>query len=1028
MNAKEKISLLQRKAELLYRGEHVDWFCMFDPPSDPRKIVRDPWWPRFDHTTAAQGRKNAKNWYYAEIVFPEKKAGVPLAGQEAWLFINGWMPFTLWLDGKQMYRESRPWFATGPIADPLPVPVVPGARRQLVICIEPTELPGERISLAAELRMAPCVKISVELNAAATQLECAAAVAESAAERRLVEKAAARIDGAALEDERWERTIASIAEAEKILSPLSPRVKALKIHIVGHSHIDMDWMWTWEDTVNCIRRDMKAAVELMDEFPDLTFTHSQIPTYRLVMEKDPEVFRRIVGLIKQGRWENAAGTWVEGDLNMADGESIARHMLYAADWSRRHLGSNATVLWEPDTFGHPGNMPQLARLGEFDCYFHMRCGPDKINLTHMRNWVGDDGTGITAYSGYYQHSLRPGEFFNCGVLDFLKSGRRNALCAWGLGDHGGGMSRWQINILNQYRRKPLIPTMVFSTMRGLHEAVRREKPALPSNKGQTYSLFEGCFTTHASIKKYNRACEGALLSAEAMAAMAGINANNELRDAWTNALFNHFHDIMDGAAVHDSYINAHARAESALRAAVKVTRAAAGKLAGRGFGAGLGMAVFNQLGFERAEPVRALLPGNAAVLVDDAGRVLPAQKMGRETVFIAANMPPFSGRYYRAIDGAPGQAAFPEVAVDEEKEYFRVETGTAVVKIAKCSGVIGSYFDKRLGMELVSYGIPIPLTQTPSTHAELGLNVFQLINEAPNQMTAWLINDELAHENLMRGARVSLLERGPVFARFKVEHKFRGSAIEEHIVFYRDFPRVDFDAAIDWREKGDNNTFVPQLKVSFAARIGAARLRTEGPFAVREIPADGIEMPTQKWADISGDECGLAVYNDSKYGIDALGPRLRLTLLRSPYYPDPDPDTGRHEVRFAFEPHAPQTPAAELIRKAMSFNSAPVCARAAAKPARLDALRLAMTGADSVVCTALRRAEHSNELLLRLFETSGKPCRVVVGLGRGLASARLVNFLENPIGRAVRLKAGRALVAFRPFEVKTLLVRVKSKR
>jgi alpha-mannosidase len=294
-------------------------------------------------------------------------------------------------------------------------------------------------------------------------------------------------------------------------------------------------------------------------------------------------------------------------------------------------------------------------------------------------------------------------------------------------------------------------------------------------------------------------------------------------------------------------------------------------------------------------------------------------------------------------------------------------------------------------------------------------------------MTAWLINDILKEENLLRGAHVRLLETGPVFARFRVVHKFRSSRIEEDILYYRDFPRVDFEARIDWREKGNEQIGVPQLKVSFGAGMTAARAKTEGPFSVREIPADGMEMPTQNWADVSGDEFGFLLCNDSKFGLDVLGPRLRMTLLRNPYNPDPETDNGKHVVRFAFEPHAPRISHAALIRKGMSFNRPPlaVVTRGTAQPAEPQ---LILKGSDSVVCTALRRAEHSSRLLVRLFETSGKPCRATVSLGKGIASAAEVNFLENPTGEKPKLAHGRATVFFHPFEVKTLLVNFRGWR
>ncbi len=191
-----------------------------------------------------------------------------------------------------------------------------------------------------------------------------------------------------------------------------------------------------------------------------------------------------------------------------------------------------------------------------------------------------------------------------------------------------------------------------------------------------------------------------------------------------------------------------------------------------------------------------------------------------------------------------------------------------------------------------------------------------------------------------------------------------------------------------------------------------------------EIPANGLEMPTQKWADVSGQEFGFTLYNDSKYGTDALGPRLRITLLRNPYAPDPETDNGKHVIRFAFEPHGTKASNASLVRKGMAFNRSMV--PVLTDGARLSqAPQLVIRGSASVLCTAMRRAEHSTGIVLRLFLPEARSCAAIIELGQGISAAREVNFLENPTGNKVQLAGGKIKLTFRPFEVKTLLVTCK---
>jgi len=1032
MNVDEAVELLDRQACALFESFPVHWFYPPREPTRPLAARIAPSWKRLERGDQEKWKKNGRNWFYAEVTFPKKRCGIPLAGGEALCFVDGWHPFTLWVDGKEIWKEEHAWKAVGPIADPFPVRITPGRKHRLVLCVEPTELPGNSISLGIRIVPRVGLELAVDVASVRAELQLAAALARNPAERRITEATAACLDRAAIRAQRWPAVLRSLARMERKLHPFAARAKALTVHVIGHAHLDMDWMWTWHDTVRCIRRDFKAVTTLMDEFPDLTFTHSQVPTYEEARKRDPHVFEKVRARVTEGRWENAAGTWVEGDLNMADGESVARHMLYAKQWTRQHLNSEARALWEPDTFGHPGNMPQLARLGEFDCYFHMRCHPNKGDLltpvdpeveppAPVRDWTGIDGTRLRVLTLSYLGNLFPSSVMD-SVLRCIRAGLKNPYHIWGLGDHGGALSRLHLELLARYRDRPLIPSIRFSTTPDLLAAWRREKPRVPGNRGETYHLFEGCFTTHASTKRDNRRCEGALLTAEALAARAGLDRRDALRAAWLPALFNQFHDILDGASVPDAYVDAHRRARRSLRAAQRVTSESLAVLA-RPAERGKYLTLINPLGFARTEPIRAVLPPGTACLKDAEGNVVPVQKLGREHVFVADGIPAFGSKTYRLCRALPAGCRFPDVTVRKEErfEFFHVETPTATVKLSRASGAIGSYFDKRRKREWVSCGYPIPLAHLPATQMETALNVFQIRDESPQGMAAWIIDNVFREESLLKGARVSFLGAGPVFARFRVEHAFRSSRIREDMLFYRDYDRVDFEARIDWREKGSPESGIPQLKVSFGTNLSAARARTEGPFVVREIPASGVEMPTQKWADLSGAGAGFTLLNDSKYGMDALGSRLRITLLRNAYSPDPESDNGIHRVRFAFQPHDGKRHNGERVRAGMAYNRPPV-ATVTNRPGELGGL-FEMEGSADVVITALRRAEYSDALLVRLFNTGDHSSRIRIRLPKGTRSVREVNFLEHPTAAARRPASGRVPLTFRPFEVKTLQVR-----
>jgi alpha-mannosidase len=707
---------------------------------------------------------------------------------------------------------------------------------------------------------------------------------------------------------------------------------------------------------------------------------------------------------------------------MADGESIARHMLYAKDWTQQNLDNKSMVLWETDTFGHPGNMPQLAKLGEFDIYFHLRNNPGKENNWPIWKWTGIDGTPITCYSMGYGGGLGPDQIMY-RTLEAAKFGFKNCFHMWGMGDHGGALSRHELLVLSWYIHKPVFPTVKFSTMKQLNEVVKQENAKLPGYKGHTYNSFEGCFTTHSSIKQYNRKCETALLTAESLSALAGINRNDVLRNAWTPILFSHFHDIFDGAAVHRSYIDAHDRAEKTLKTARKVISETAGLLTKKNK-SGKTLVLLNGLSFNRTEPVRVKLPANTKCLTDSTGKIIPVQKFTNEFVFIAENVPALSKKTYKILTAIPKGKEIKPIAVIDQGDHectYKFETNHYFAKFNKKSGTISSLIDKSNNKEFVGYGTPKIYTCANTTRNDLALNTYQIIDESPNGMAAWLIGDILKEENLLGNSKVTLVNAGTVFAWFKVETKFRSSTINQDVLFYNNHSRIDFDTKIDWHEKGDAKVGVPQLKVSFGTTIKAPVARYEGPFIVEQRAADGQEFPTQKWVNITGTDAGLTVYNDSKYGWDALGSRVRMTLLRNPYVPDPETDNGTHYFRYGIETHSKPLSNAILSERGMSFNR-PLVPVIASDLVKEHKPMLIIDKPGSVICTSLRMAEHSNKLMLRFFEPNGKPVKTTVSFNTGIKSALEVNFLENPVGGKVTLNHGKLILTFRPYEVKTLLI------
>ena len=876
---------------------------------------------------------------------PADVQGIPLAGQTLEATLTSLYSAELRHNGKVVFAEEGVPVAAGPALFSLISSLRAGDNGELEMKVR---VPDQQMTTWLNLRLTtPSIRARFEqIDVAWAQLALADALAATPAEKQVVANAAALvpekllpIDGNAVD--------APLKRMADALAPLSSKAAAITIHLIGHSHIDMNWLWTWPDTLQVIKRDFRNVLNLMDEYPELTFSHSQAATYEVIRQEEPKLFARLLERIKAGRWEPISMTWVEGDVNMASGEAHVRQLLEGVRYTREVLGCEPTTLHEPDTFGHAGNLPQLAASAGATRYYHHRANKGQENQWPAYWWEGDDGTrllGISTYS--YNGEIHARDLAQAAIRAH-KFGHPCSLHFHGIGDHGGGPARQNLDALRRFQKLPLMPKSFCSTLAAYTRQLLEAGPSLPVHRGESSTIFEGCYTTHADTKRYNRHGENLLCTADTLAAMANQNHNAELTEAWRKVLFNQFHDILDGSAIHESYVKNGTDFDQAQATANAVCAAAmdaleAGMPAGR-------VAVANPLAWERQDWVTvAGCTGESDVwLIGDHGHVTPGQYTPQGLGFVA-RVPAFGTVSYRIAKDAPGGAAAQKVeaipafapldnrssnmlgAAAKDAPYLRVETPMYRIYIRRDCGILVSFFDKRVGRELVGFGLRRGSDYIDTARPDLALNVFQLLDEHPHGMSAWQYHEVHTEHSLLRGATTTLIESGPARCVLQVEHKVRSSTIKQQIIFYHDLPRVDFIADIDWQELGTSEKGVPDLKAAFTAHLPECEAWFETPFAAVRRPADGQEVPALRWTDVGGDTYGIALLNDSKYGHDALGNRLRITLVRSGYEPDAISDIGRHEIRYSLLPHPGNWRDAGVVRQATAFKTNP-CLRESCK-------------------------------------------------------------------------------------------------
>jgi len=811
-----------------------------------------------------------------------------------------------------------------------------------------------------------------------------------------------------------------IEKTREKLSSISKKAKEFRVHLVAHAHMDMNWLWPWEETLNVIKNTFSTMVNLMDKYSDFHFSQSQAVTYKVVEDHFPKLFEDIKRYVKNGNWDVTASMWVEADLNMAGTEALLRQFLYARRYINEKFGVKPKVCWEPDTFGHIWTLPQILRKFGIKYYYFMRCSKNYPLFW----WEGPDGSRILAFTSVYNNVVTPKNIVDLVINLYERYGLKTSMFVYGVGDHGGGATIEDIEVARKMRKKPTLPELFFSSTQAFFEEVEREiegkSLTIPVINDELQFTFDGCYTTHGDIKRYNRLCESLLVDAEKICIITNTRQKCALKEFWLKMLFNQFHDILDGSGIAEAYIYPKKLAQETLEKVENLINSAIRTLCRKIKFSGdeIPIVVFNTLSWSRTGLVKVkipahLIPKNAIVVSYDGKERYPIQLCGDEIIFVA-NVPPMGYKTYYIVEGKPERSSSLKVCEDTlENEFFKIE-------INKFSGTIRSLYDK------VNNKFVFKEEKYPHTKPVFS-NLMQILYEMPHSMSAWIIGPISKIENLIKDAIVKLIERGPVRATIKVTWKYHDSKITQHISLYNDLPRIDFYTFIDWREISDDKTEAPMLKVSYTPILGRARATFEIPFGYIERVPDGTEVPALRWVDLSDDEYGLTLVNNCKYGFDVKGNTLRMTLIRTSYSPDPNPDQGVHEILYALYPHSGCWKKALAFRVGYELNhplrayavlNSPKISGNSYEPEERSILQIKP---ENVVVSCFKRSESSDDVIVRIYDATGDGANVEIKFNIDVKEVYEADLMENPV-KALKIQNSKVLLKLNPFEIKTLRI------
>lgn len=861
-------------------------------------------------------------------------------------------------------------------------------------------------------------------------------------------------------------TDSACREAEQKLLPFSDRAKEFTLHHVAHAHIDMDWLWGLHETVDVTLNTFRTMLDMMDEYPEFTFSQSQCAVYKMTKFYDPALFRRLKQRVQEGRFEFAGSSWVELDKNMPNLESMARHILYTKQFLNQNFGipfENVNLDFHPDTFGHSSAIPEIFRAGGIKYFYHCR----GLDGDYLYRWRGPSGAEILTVNEPLWYNDRILPMYLSQVPKVCKKyGVKDMMKIYGAGDHGGGPTRQDIERIIDMKSWPVAPTILFSTYAKYFAAIEPCKDNFPVIEGELGPTFTGCYTSQSRIKMANRIAEDRLQAAEAVTAFAvqktGMeDFNDQFRVAWERILFNQFHDILPGSNIPESRDHAMGAFEEAMGCVMAASSASLRafadaidtsrfetpmeKLTSNSEGGGVGLNTdaahrfrlpgtergvgktrllhfFNPTAFHREDVLEATLwdwTGDYKRIqaFDVQGNPLPICAAGkpshdcghiRTDILVKAKVPALGYTTVKIIEGEKHGFAFCELPPDPRVTYYHplvLENELVKVTFDQADLSIQSYFDKKAGRELLS--------------GEGGRFLLFRENKVPRGGCAWVEGVHMDETDLHTAGTAMLkapVQSSPLRQQLEYELRYHDNVITVKAKLDVNSPILELEVHADWRmaaeEKGSP-------KLSFRAGLAWTPDYFLSDSQIGTVKRDPLAVHDRCSRSFFHAQGGLTLMTDSKYGHRGYDSRMEVSLLRCSARPDPYPEIGHRFFRIGLAATGSAVPELKEFGTRFAHRDLPYASNRAHKGTL--PLEDTLLSVDNAAVTAVKLAEDRNGLIVRLVSIHPETKTVTVS-APGLTEAWLTDLAEQNLEeRAVERNAVK--LTLEPERVMTLRVR-----
>lgn len=789
------------------------------------------------------------------------------------------------------------------------------------------------------------------------------------------------------------------------------------VNMVGHTHIDVAWLWRLKHTREKAQRSFSTVLRLMERYDEYIFLQTQPQLYKYIREDCPELYEKIKQKVAEGKWESDGGMWVEADCNLVSGESLVRQLLYGTRFIEEEFGRKCEYLWLPDVFGYSWALPQILKQCEINTFMTTKISWNQYNSIpdDLFKWKGIDGTDILTYFvdtpeagqdqetrfSTYNGMSDPHAVAGSWRKFKNKELSKETLLSYGYGDGGGGVTRDMLEMRRAMDAVPGLPHVKTAKagdfFKKIHEQVENTDRYVHTWDGELYLEYHrGTYTTQAYNKKTNRYMENALAQTEWLSSIQYILGNDyagkELHDSWECVLLHQFHDIIPGSSIREVYEDSHVNYGIAENRMLAVKEKVLEKLTESSEHT---YSVYSTNSYGGKELVRIPEKGEGT-FTDGSGNQLESQRCD-DGYDVLVDVIPFG---VTEVVFLPGSAA-------ERRSAFlcggnRIESPYYIIEWNE-GGQLVQIYDKKAGRQVLKEG-------------QMG-NVLEVYEDKPMKFDAWDIDIFYTQkkEIISVSEKPQIITDGGLKAVVRFTYRYRKSDIVQDMILYKDSGRIDFETKADWWEEHR------LLKTAFYTDIRSTKATFDIQFGHVERPTHWnnswdwarFEVCGHKWADLSENGYGVGLLNDCKYGYNIKENAVKLSLLKSSKDPDTDADMGTHTFTYAVYPHEGGPVEGGVLQAANQLNLS-----AKAVPGTFkDKRRIAVLDGEGIQLDLIKKAEDEDCLIVRLHECYGG--RHAAALHSEFPVKRIVpcNLLEHDCGNPV--DGDKVEFTIKPFEIKT---------